>query len=35
MRSSSENEDFSFLKKIEKNLQIPQATIVAGKGGGL
>jgi hypothetical protein len=26
MRGSSENEDFSFLKKNEKNIQITQAT---------
>ena len=32
MWGSSENDDFSFKKKIfEKNIQLPQATTVAGK----
>jgi hypothetical protein len=35
MRGSSENEEFSFLKKNEKNIQITQATTVAGIAGAL
>ncbi len=35
MKLKPENDDFSFLKKIEKNIQLPQATTVAGLAGGL